>query len=88
MALDPVHAVRFLWMGLASCGNVVGSMLALRCEVLLVYSGALAGVCVSGVFVVPQSSGTYPEKSTYHSNSWEVLRLSVEFVHVCSWDLE
>lgn len=30
VSLDPAHAVRFFWMGLASCGNVVGSMLALR----------------------------------------------------------
>ncbi|CAM9325411.1 unnamed protein product [Scytosiphon promiscuus] len=29
VSLDPAHAVRFFWMGLASCGNVVGSMLAL-----------------------------------------------------------
>ncbi len=30
VTLDPVHAVRFLWMGLASCGNVVGAILALQ----------------------------------------------------------
>lgn len=30
VALDPAHAVRILWMGFASCGNVVGAVLALR----------------------------------------------------------
>lgn len=28
--LDPAHAVQFLWIGIASCGNVLGALLALR----------------------------------------------------------
>ncbi|CAM9281774.1 unnamed protein product [Ectocarpus sp. 6 AP-2014] len=30
VSLDPAHAIRFFWMGFASCGNVVGCILALR----------------------------------------------------------
>ncbi|CAM9605578.1 unnamed protein product, partial [Ectocarpus sp. 4 AP-2014] len=52
VSLDPAHAVRFLWIGLASCGNMVGAMLALRHFSAVTYGAMAIFLRISVKFVL------------------------------------